>query len=1009
MERVGVTVNGASTSSAVRAAQSCAGMERLPRRVAVKATEGRVPRRQGTSERARHVDVVARASREASSAYAPQNPELAPRELLDQAARLRLALGAFHSFLEEVDAMATPAPPEREENGADAPRIAREESHAQLPERAPACMSAVVRSLQSALSSPAFQGTVAASLVLSALDAAQVSAAVLTANPEVFATEHAALAVGVGAVASAAAGAAADAAGLREAATAAVGQLASLQDATHQSLAQALQDVLDQTKDLPMGSASGAEPEAIRGFLMAVLRAVADVFHDAAPSLVGPDSPLASGLKALTDLLHRADGSDAATLAIAAVGVVAVIGAAVPGDASAERWRSAPHALPDRYDLAAIEAYLDEHPLTVLRRTVVVSAQALRVGTLLLLDWHTGAWERNMDQRAEMCLHIIEDLGPSFIKLAQLMSTRVDMMPPAYLQHFSKLQDRVRPFSTADARDILTAELGCPPEQIFQTISAKPVAAASIGQVYRGILQDHFGGQEVAIKIQRPNILENSSLDLFVIRKIISFIGTLPGEAAANIGGMTGLLDEWASRFFLEMDYCHEAANAKRFQEDMRDLQIVRVPTVFEDLSTKRVLVTEWVHGEKLSESKAEDVKALVTVMLNCYLVQLLETGFLHADPHPGNLIRTPDGKICVLDFGLMGEVSEEQRQTLVEFIAHLCNKDWRAVVQALHKLGFIPDDAPDPDAAGVTKMLGAIMGQIVDGGGAGRISISTLMSEMEGLAASYPLRVPGYFALVLRAFGVLEGIALKADPEYSIVGECFPYLSRRLLSDNSEHSRVLLRKLLYTDGGRLDVRRVQRMAQGFRAYSMETKSGAGEEGARPRRRSREISVPRLDPAVKDALFLVFSAEGSYVQDLFVEEMVAAVDVMSREAASEVLRLLLGGAGVTAALGEMEAFGPMTPMMLQPVQLPLDLLSHIAPVMELSEEDEEALDNVHAMFDGMPKTSLSGDMVRAGAFVALELAAMAPALLPGVRVTVAKLVRKMALRIVTRLGEGARP
>lgn len=137
--------------------------------------------------------------------------------------------------------------------------------------------------------------------------------------------------------------------------------------------------------------------------------------------------------------------------------------------------------------------------------------------------------------------------------------------------------------------------------------------------------------------------------------------------------------------------------------------------------------------------------------------------------------------------------------------------------------------------------------------------------------------------------------------------------------------------------------------------------------------------------------------------------MVAAVDVMSREAASEVLRLLLGGAGVTAALGEMEAFGPMTPMMLQPVQLPLDLLSHIAPVMELSEEDEEALDNVHAMFDGMPKTSLSGDMVRAGAFVALELAAMAPALLPGVRVTVAKLVRKMALRIVTRLGEGARP
>lgn len=257
-------------------------------------------------------------------------------------------------------------------------------------------------------------------------------------------------------------------------------------------------------------------------------------------------------------------------------------------------------------------------------------------------------------------------------------------------------------------------------------------------------------------------------------------------------------------------------------------------------------------------------------------IIGLTSTGQSHPqDPHPGNLIRMPDGRICVLDFGLMGEVTEEQRNTLVEFIAHLSNKDWPNVIVSLNKLGFIPDDAPDPDEAGITHMLGTIMGQIVDGGGAGRISITTLMTEMEGLAANYPLRVPGYFALVLRAFGVLEGIALKADPDYSIVGECFPYLSRRLLSDNSEHSRTLLRKLLYTEQGRLDMRRVQKLAEGFGAYSIEAKDASGKSRSS---RSRSRNVPRLDPAVRDAIELVFATEDSYIQELLVDEVSQACD-----------------------------------------------------------------------------------------------------------------------------------
>lgn len=388
---------------------------------------------------------------------------------------------------------------------------------------------------------------------------------------------------------------------------------------------------------------------------MGVLGAVAEVFAEVSPHLEDADSPLASGLRALTELLAAGARWDTATLAVAAAGAVALIARSLPTDTEAEQWGDS-EALPDRYDVGKIDAYLRKHPLTVLRRTVVVSAQALRVGTLLLLDWHTGQWERNMERRAEMSLHIIEDLGPSFIKLAQLLSTRVDMMPKPYLRHFAKLQDRVRPFSTSDARDILMAELGCSPEVVFDSISAKPVAAASIGQVYRGTLRREYGGGDVAIKVQRPNILENSSLDLYVIRKMLQFIGTLPGETAASIGSMTSLLDEWASRFFLEMDYLHEASNAMRFQEDMRDLKVVCVPHVFQDLSTKKVLVTEWVHGERLADSKADDVKALVTTMLNCYLIQLLETGFLHAVSAPRALAAPfPQPPVIPLLWGRLG------------------------------------------------------------------------------------------------------------------------------------------------------------------------------------------------------------------------------------------------------------------------------------------------------------------------------------------------------------------
>jgi aarF domain-containing kinase len=239
-----------------------------------------------------------------------------------------------------------------------------------------------------------------------------------------------------------------------------------------------------------------------------------------------------------------------------------------------------------------------------------------------------------------------------------------------------------------------------------------------------------------------------------------------------------------------------QGKNAIQFSKNMKSLPNVKVPGVYLEYTCRKVLTCEWVNGEKLSESNAADLLPLVTTALNCYLVQLLETGFLHADPHPGNLLRTPDGHLCVLDFGLMTEVTEDQRYTLVEYISHVVNSDYPRVAEDLVRLGFVPPELADPrKTAAVAPQLGRIMGQLIQGGGARKINVQQLTEDLVNISKDYVFVIPPYFALILRAFSVLEGIGLDADPDYSIVDECYPYLSKRLLTDDrcssTPHCRI--------------------------------------------------------------------------------------------------------------------------------------------------------------------------------------------------------------------------
>ncbi|KAG1657378.1 hypothetical protein FOA52_007577 [Chlamydomonas sp. UWO 241] len=398
------------------------------------------------------------------------------------------------------------------------------------------------------------------------------------------------------------------------------------------------------------------------------------------------------------------------------------------------------------------------------------------------------------------------------------------------------------------------------------------------------------------------------------------------------------------------------------------------------------VLTTVWIEGEKLSESSASDVRTLCSTLLNAYLIQLLETGFLHADPHPGNLIRTTDGRICILDMGLMTEVSEAQRLALLDYIAHLCTEDWYPLAVDLQVMGFIPPDV-DVTEGGLVEPLGKIMKQLVGGGGAAKVNIDKVTYNLTELGKTYPFRIPPFFALILRAFSVIEGIALGVDPDYAIVGECFPYLSRRLLSDDSPTTRKLVRDVLYGGKARLDVERLTRLASGFAAFSTDgIAPPAGAAGAAPAARPAVAaaayttalataaaagpsgrssgsallpaitasagvgtgSAAPLDPVLRDALIATLGRRGTYIQELLVEEAATAIDALSAGTVDAVVRALLQSAPAAFFSQATTAMGPLRPLLL-PLPTLYETLSALAPSLAVTPEDEEALAVVRAL------------------------------------------------------------
>ena len=414
---------------------------------------------------------------------------------------------------------------------------------------------------------------------------------------------------------------------------------------------------------------------------------------------------------------------------------------------------------------------------------------------------------------AQKILATLTGLGPCFIKVGQSLSTRPDLVRRDWLEQLTQLQDNLPPFPHAIALATIEQELGGTADQLFEHFPGHPVAAASLGQVYKAQLAD---GHWVAVKVQRPNLPYLLRRDLVIIRLLaVVAAPVLP----LNLGfGLGDIIDEFGRSLFAEIDYRQEADNAERFAQLFSRHPEVTVPRVERLLSAERVLTTSWINGTKLQErqvleARQLDPSALIRTGVIAGLQQLLEFGYFHADPHPGNLFALPGktgplGHVAYVDFGMMDSISDSDRLTLTGAVVHLINRDFRALANDFVGLGFLnPKTDLEPIVPALEEVLGGALGENV-----GAFNFKAITDRFSELMYAYPFRVPARFALIIRAVVSQEGLALRLDPDFKIVQVAYPYVARRLLAGDTAEMREKLLEVLFDGEGRLQIDRLENL-----------------------------------------------------------------------------------------------------------------------------------------------------------------------------------------------------
>ncbi len=523
------------------------------------------------------------------------------------------------------------------------------------------------------------------------------------------------------------------------------------------------------------------------------------------------------------------------------------------------------------YDPVAIAAHYRYRLPQVLGRILAVVGPSLSFGLKLWWDRQRGRIAQNQRQRAVQLRELLTQLGPAYIKIGQALSTRPDLVPPLYLEELTQLQDQLPPFPNEVAYQFIKEELGAFPDQIYAELSPQPIAAASLGQVYKGKLKT---GETVAVKVQRPDLQERITIDLYILRRLAAWAKKSFKRLRSDL---VAILDEFGSRIYEEMDYVHEGHNAELFARLYGHLKDVYVPRIYWEYTNRRVLTMEWITGTKLTQvetirAQGVDARYLIEVGVQCSLRQLLEHGFFHADPHPGNLLATPDGKLAYLDFGMMSEIKPYQRYGMIEAVVHMVNRDFEGLAQDYVKLDFL---TPDTDLRPIVPALQEVFGNAL-GASVAELNFKSITDQLSALMYEYPFHVPAYYALIIRSLVTLEGIAIQIDPNFKVLSEAYPYISRRLLTDPSPELRASLRDLLFKDSS-------------FRWNRLENLL----------RNARNSQDYDLNQVLDQTLDFLSSERGAFIRNHLVDEVAKGVDALSRNALHNVTHTLRERVGLT--------------------------------------------------------------------------------------------------------------
>lgn len=375
--------------------------------------------------------------------------------------------------------------------------------------------------------------------------------------------------------------------------------------------------------------------------------------------------------------------------------------------------------------------------------------------------------------RAERMRMAVEELGPTYIKLGQILSTRPDMLPADWIHEFSKLQDAVPPHPFDALCEIVETELHAPLAAVFSFVSDTPIASASIGQVHRGRLKS---GEDVAIKIQRPDIERTIVIDLEIMLHLATLMERHVEEVALH--RPVKIVEEFARTLEKELDYSLEAANMARFSRNFQHNPTVHIPRVYTRVSTARVLVMEFVEGIKVSQvdridAAGMDREQIVVHGADLVLEQVLIHGFFHADPHPGNIFVLPDHVICLLDFGIVGSVDRETREEFVDLVDSIVQQDETRIVRSLLKL---TEWDREPDVRRFERDMADFLAQHFFKP-LREIEIGKFLHQMLAVAFRHRLRIAPDIFLMIKTLATLEGVARQLNPEFDMIARAAPFV----------------------------------------------------------------------------------------------------------------------------------------------------------------------------------------------------------------------------------------